>query len=236
MAVAPDRPEPHRFDPVRRCYLDALERRAALAEGPVQALLAQRLAAGRAAYEAGLAAARAQTQPALVELQTRFPAAADTLRKLWERGDFAAMHRLGLDLAERQQPSPLAGLLKHIDRPAGGPAAAPTATITAAASATEVPAPRELRAVRHARGTWARLRVDRQLTQSLARLPDNPGPLNSQRLVLRCLQRLQALSPGYLAGLMAQLDTLVWLEQAAVAAPREVPTSKAARSARDKTR
>lgn len=229
---------PARFDPVRRRYLDALARRAAQVNGPARALLAQRLAAAQAAYDADLAAARTQAVAPLHALQARFPAAAGRLQQLWDQADFAALDRLGRTLADAGRASPLVGLLAHIDqgaesaRPATASGAAPAGTAAPATPAAAHPtAPRELRAVRGARSTWTRLRVERQLAQSLARLPDNPGPLNSQRLVLRCLQRLQALSPAYLACLMAQLDTLVWLEQASPVAPREAPARPATKAA-----
>jgi hypothetical protein len=114
--------------------------------------------------------------------------------------------------------SPLAALVARLD--ARHAAAAPAGAATGDAALPE------LRAVRQARHTWARLRVDRQLAQSLAALPDNPGPLNSQRLVLRCLQRLQALSPAYLAQLLNQLDTLAWLQQCGPSPPRETRTRR----------
>ena len=44
-----------------------------------------------------------------------------------------------------------------------------------------------------------------------APVPDHLGPLNSQVLVTRALQQLQALSPDYLQRLLTQLDGLAAL-------------------------
>jgi hypothetical protein len=68
--------------------------------------------------------------------------------------------------------------------------------------------------LRYFRSTWSRLRVERQLSQSQAQVPDNAGPLNSDRLVMRALQTLRDLSPAYLNGYVAYLDTLMWLDRA----------------------
>lgn len=99
--------------------------------------------------------------------------------------------------------SPLGALLRHIDR--------------------ESPPPTELRALRHFRGTWARLSVGRQITRSLATVPANPGPLNSHLLVLRSLQAMQEIAPGYLARFMAQVETLMFIENAATSPARADP-------------
>lgn len=81
------------------------------------------------------------------------------------------------------------------------------------------------------RTTWSRLSADRRLTQSLAKVPENAGPLNSQHLVHRSLTLMRELSPEYLHHFMAHVDALLWLEQtdSPVAPP---VTAKAARGKR----
>lgn len=74
--------------------------------------------------------------------------------------------------------------------------------------------PAELKALRDFRSTWARLRVDQQLSQSLAKGPGNAGPLNSHRLVLRSLKLMHEMSPAYLARFASHVETLLWLDQA----------------------
>ncbi|WP_305072695.1 DUF2894 domain-containing protein [Propionivibrio sp.] len=118
------------------------------------------------------------------------------------------------ELASRQMPpppdplveeadNPLAGLLDHIRRHTGAPPATPR---TAAAP--------ELRSIARFHDTWARLSTEQQLSQTLARAPENAGPMNSQHLVLRSLQVMRDIAPGYLQGLMSYIDTLIWLEHA----------------------
>ena len=75
--------------------------------------------------------------------------------------------------------------------------------------------------------------MDRQLTQSLAKLPENAGPLNSNLLVLRALTRLRELSPAYLNRFMAYADALLWLDDAdAGLVPLKKPVARAIKPAR----
>ena len=64
------------------------------------------------------------------------------------------------------------------------------------------------------RSTWSRLSAERRLTQSLAKLPENAGPLNSHQLVHRSLTLMRELSPEYLHRFMAYVDALLWIDQA----------------------
>lgn len=77
----------------------------------------------------------------------------------------------------------------------------------------------ELKTVRYFRSTWSKLSADQKLMQSLAQMPQNAGPLNSQRLVHRALQTMRDLSPEYLHSFMAYLDALLWLDQAHAGSP-----------------
>lgn len=134
----------------------------------------------------------------------------------------------GPALARREapaRPGPLAELLRRLDQHAPADAAAQPAQRGAA--------PAELKALRHFRSTWSQLSVDRQLTQSLAKLPENAGPLNSNLLVLRALTRLRELSPAYLNRFMAYADALLWLDDAdAGLVPLKKPVARAIKPAR----
>lgn len=92
----------------------------------------------------------------------------------------------------------LAELVDHIGRHASG---------------ADGPAP-ELKALAHFRSTWSRLSADRRLTQSLAKVPENAGPLNSHHLVHRSLTLMRELSPEYLSRFMSYVDTLLWIDTA----------------------
>ena len=125
---------------------------------------------------------------------------------------------------------PLAELVEHIARQSTLQAEGQPATTEAA------PAP-ELKTLRYFRSTWSRLSADRRLTQSLAKVPDNAGPLNSHHLVHRSLMLMHELSPEYLNRFMSYVDTLLWVDQlnsssnapAAASTPRAESQKKTAR-------
>jgi Protein of unknown function (DUF2894) len=86
--------------------------------------------------------------------------------------------------------------------------------------------PAELKAWRQSRGTWTQLSIERQLSRSLAKAPDNPGPFNSHGLVLRSLQVMRDIAPAYLHRFMAHVDALLWLDQTAASAPAAAPSPR----------
>lgn len=107
--------------------------------------------------------------------------------------------------------SPLKSLLDHIAQHAVSEGRVPSA----GAAVPDVPgAPRELKALGYFRSTWSRLSADRRLTQSLAAVPENAGPLNSHQLVHRALTLMRELSPEYLHRFMSHVDALLWLDRA----------------------
>ncbi|KWT98757.1 MULTISPECIES: DUF2894 domain-containing protein [unclassified Variovorax] len=123
---------------------------------------------------------------------------------------------------DRPDPGPLAGLLDHIARHAVEPAAGdPAAGLSAA--------PRDLKTLGYFRSTWSRLSADRRLTQSLAAVPENAGPLNSHQLVHRALTLMRELSPEYLHRFMSHVDALLWLDRAnaGIASPAAAEASRA---------
>lgn len=132
---------------------------------------------------------------------------------------------------DRSDPGPLAGLLDHIARHAASPQGEePAAGLSAA--------PGELKTLGYFRNTWSRLSADRRLTQLLAAVPENAGPLNSHQLVHRALTLMRELSPEYLHRFMSHVDALLWLDRAnagsaspaAAEAPRAEGRRKAARN------
>ncbi len=80
--------------------------------------------------------------------------------------------------------------------------------------ANEQPEAPQLRSIARFQDTWARLSTEQQLTQTLAQAPENAGPMNSQHLALRSLQRMHDIAPDYLQSFMTYIDTLIWLESA----------------------
>lgn len=171
-------------DPVCFAYLEALIRRAAGQPEAIRRMLAAKISAA--------ASELAGNQPAA-------PALA----------------------AEPDIASPLTELLAYI----GGHAHAPAAMLQPTSENATLerknrpktkksPAGPELKSVAIFRNEWSKLSTEQQLTQTLAQAPENAGPMNSQHLVLRSLERMRDTAPDYLQGFMSYIDTLIWLDHA----------------------
>lgn len=78
----------------------------------------------------------------------------------------------------------------------------------------DAPRASEMKSVRRFSEVWSRIAAEQQVSQAVARGPENAGPLNSHRLMLRALHLMKGLSPDYLQRFLSQMDTLLWLEQA----------------------
>lgn len=74
----------------------------------------------------------------------------------------------------------------------------------------------EMKSVRHFKHAWSRIRAQDQVTKAVQQGPENPGPLNSHRLVLRSLSLMQDLSPDYLQRFLSHTESLLWLDQLTV--------------------
>ena len=122
--------------------------------------------------------------------------------------------------------SPLSELLAYIGGQAHEPAATMQPTVGDATVSRKIrpksknapaghrPQGPELKSVTYFRNEWSKLSTEQQLTQTLAQAPENAGPMNSQHLVLRSLERMRDIAPDYLQGFMSYIDTLIWLDHA----------------------
>ena len=87
---------------------------------------------------------------------------------------------------------------------------------------------RESPRVRQFRKQLRQISVQKRVSKAIARAPQNAGPINSHMLVLRALGLMRDISPDYLNRFMAQVDTLLCLEDAEKA--RLTPRKAAAAS------
>jgi hypothetical protein len=197
----------HRADPVRFRFMEALARRAATHHGEARRILDAKLAPLLAAY-------------------------GDHLEEAQRAGNPMAAGGPGTKQEAPSARGPLAELVDHIARhaPAPGDGSAANEVVPGLA-----PAP-ELKTLSYFKSTWSRLSADRRLTQSLAKVPENAGPLNSHHLVHRSLLLMRDLSPEYLNRFMTYVDTLLWVDQvnagsasSAANTPRAENPKKAAR-------
>jgi hypothetical protein len=77
----------------------------------------------------------------------------------------------------------------------------------------------------------ARLSADRRLSQALAQVPGQAGPLNTQRLLHQALTVMRDASPAYLARFLSHVEALLWLDQASLPAAGPARPAKAGSAA-----
>jgi hypothetical protein len=203
------------MDPVRFRYIEALARRAATRDGAVRQALDAKLGSALAAYCAQHARQREALQADVSARVHQHPDAAAPLQRLFAEGDWHALRRLMDQLDAPARGGLLAELLATLDG-RNALQTSPVADAAASAQPMAAGAADELKTLRDFRDTWTRLRVDRQLSRSQDKAPENPGPLNSHLLVLRALRRMQDISPAYLERFVGHVEALVWLDQAGV--------------------
>jgi len=175
-----------RLDPLRLHYLEQLAQRSVAAPEAVRQILDSKLAV------------------ALTELEQALVKAAD-LADGHEREQAAPL---------KTPVTPLVELSQYLQRAkqAASHQLEPSSLGDKLVNATETNA--EMASVQRFRQTWSRIAAVDEVSKASQRGPDNAGPLNSHRLVLRSLVMLRELSPHYLQRFLSQVQTLQWLEQA----------------------
>lgn len=175
---------------------------------------------------------RAARQPAAIRqaLAAKISAAADELA--------GSRPAAPAGSTEPDPASPLSELLAYISGHAHQPAALQQPSSGNATVEPKIrpkskksPAGPELKSVAIFRNEWSKLSTEQQLTQTLAQAPENAGPMNSQHLVLRSLERMRDIAPDYLQGFMSYIDTLIWLDHAD---PTKPQAGRSAGSEREK--
>lgn len=220
-----------RFDPARFRFIEALAGRAASSQGDVRRLLEERLAAALQDYCIRLEEGRRAVDQILPFALARHPDTADTLARLRQEGDFRGLRQLLAGLEGGQQRRILQPLVDHIRALAQDVS---WGAVPGVGGDTDS-ACGELKSVALFRDSWLNLSVGQQLSEALAQVPDNAGPLNSHLLALQSLELMRDASPEYLQHFISYVDGLLWLELAENGS-KPAAKSAPARGERDKKR
>ncbi|MCR6475895.1 DUF2894 domain-containing protein [Variovorax sp. ZS18.2.2] len=148
-------------------------------------------------------------------------------RRILDEKVTALLAAYGEDLEKIPDAEVVAG-----ERSARGPLAELTDHLVRHASSERMdPATNELKVLPFFRSTWSKLSAERRLTQSLAKLPQNAGPLNSHNLVHQSLTLMRELSPEYLNRFVSYVDALLWVDQANAPAGNDAPRAEGGKKA-----
>lgn len=81
----------------------------------------------------------------------------------------------------------------------------------------------EMKSVRQFSEVWSKISAEQQVAQALNKAPEQAGPLNSHKLMLRSLGLMRGLSPDYLRRFLSQMGSLLWLDQTNTHLARPTP-------------
>ena len=70
----------------------------------------------------------------------------------------------------------------------------------------------ELQSFKHYQDMFEKMALDRLLAKVMNQIPENAGPLNPERLVIRSFKALQDISPEYLSRLISYYESLLSLQ------------------------
>lgn len=156
-----------KFDPIRFHHLEVLARRSTAHQGQVKHLLDAKLAQALATLQERFEQAHTDTQHAVDQIAPQHPQAAADLQQLLQRGDVAAVKQGLAKLNSRVHGTPLGELTRHLaqHRP-------PDAEARLNGNAGLRPT---LKNTQFFRNTWAKLSIDKRVTQALGQAPKMPG-------------------------------------------------------------
>ena len=222
-----------RFDPVRVRYIQALAEQAGRQRPAVAEILARKALRALTRYRDDFSAARRRAETRLQQVVTEQPDREEALRKAFARGDFNVIERMAaiqvdrsghaMSLAslvqalagkdtdeEPRQSGSLAAAMREQDRQLVGQHGRQFA-VRAANTADSAGSGAMRRFRQSLRAHHEQQRIERELRDGR----DDRGPLNSQTLVVRSLEMMQEISPGYTQRFVSYMDTLLWLQRAA---------------------
>jgi len=187
------------FDPIRFRYIESMARRAGGQRILVAQVIAKKACKALEDYQNDAAASKAIKHQALVQEngQELYDARAD-LVALTQHLDQGKTHE-----GECSSDSSFTDELRQQE-----------SDVVQSFVGTAVNQRREPTAIRLYRESWIKQNSDRLVVQSVKNGPEDPGPLNSQMLVIHSLSTMRGLSPDYLNRFVSYVDTLLWLDQA----------------------
>lgn len=194
-----------KFDPVRLHYLQVLALRVSAQQGPVKHIMETKLAQALLAFKARFALAQAEAKEAIDQITPQHPQGAVDLQQLLKAGDVRGVRQGIASLKKSTPPASLGELTRYMAQHSPAPA---DGGFDGHAGLRP-----ELKTTHYFRNTWAKLSVEKRVTQALDQAPKNAGPINAHMLVLRSLALMREVSPDYLNRFTSYVDTLLCLDQ-----------------------
>lgn len=231
------------FDPPRFHFIESMLARALEHSGPARDLVAMKAATAFQEYQADFARAQQEAQTLIDRVTAHYPACSEALQSLFDGSELRALKRRARRLERCGNQTALASICGMIqnreadadENPAGNRiedllqqqeqqilaslSAGPRDPGDSAAGNLQPENPAELKSARRFRQSRQQHSADKRVSQAVKASPEDSGPLNAHRLVIRSLETMRDISPHYTRRFAAYIDTLLWLEQAAAKNP-----------------
>lgn len=212
------------LDPLRFHLIDTMARRAATQEGGARKILDARVRDLVDGYASKVAkAGAAGTSETHAEAKTRANAGTALAASATPKQSADIAPAMLQSAVPANPASHLVDLINYFHQQTAASDAHRTLRKVALQRSTYP----ELPEIDYFRDALSKVSTNRQVRQSLERVPENAGPLNSDHLVHRSLLMMRDLSPGYLQHFLAYVDGLSWMEQVnAFNLPVSKPTAR----------
>lgn len=218
-----------RFDLVRFRFIQVLTQKALQQRPSVALAIAKRALQALSDYLDAYLAARDRAASLVAQVSSETSEAAE-IGRLFHAGDFIGVDRLATQIGERENKKQglLAALTQDmVQRAASGEFTLQPSfedefqkqelEIMQSITGVTADSSSELTAMRCFRESLVQRNSQRRVARAIQDGPENPGPLNSQALIIRSLSMMRDLSPSYTSRFVSYMDTLLWLHQAAQA-------------------
>lgn len=218
----------HKFDPVRFRFIESmLEKAAHQPKAAVSRLIEAKAKRALADYIASFMCSYDRAKEMLENMMVRHPECAGELKKHFVDFNFRGMEN-SIGRIPCHKTRPIAELLQRMSSTADSDSPDHQIldedwlieSVAEASGASDplhvggTPIRQELKAVRAFKASSQKREVDSRVTQAIEESPENAGPLNPQRLMVRSLSTLRELSPAYLGRFVTMIDAMLWLEAA----------------------
>jgi hypothetical protein len=220
-----------RFDPVQFHFMQAMLRRAEAHTGSARDSIESRLRNALHTYQQRFERSLAEAAVILEQLSAHSQAVSGQAQSLFAAREFRQLRCLQAQLASSAKAVGLAELASCLDRERQSNTRDKhgledqmhrqerdiAATVSDAASQPGTSTPRkgpdELASGRQLRRSQNRSSTRLRVQRAISECPEDAGPLNPQKLVIRALTTMEGLSADYTNRFMTYVDTLLYLQQ-----------------------
>lgn len=159
--------------------------------------------------ELGLARQQHQAQEQLNIIEEDYEHAFDQAKALFESKFYNTLARL----FEGVQQKSSSHYFKELMSDMGSVELSSTAkSEQASPSVTNKTKQADLQSFKQYQSMFEQMSLDRLLARVMKEIPENAGPLNPERLVIRSFKALQEISPDYLSGLISYYESLLTMQ------------------------